>query len=303
MSAAPAVGGGEQPAAQQAYGTAELVAAVRAAEQGRPGHRRIFSYPYADLFVTDRRLRALVARPRLARLVVRLRELVTPGIIGEALLRYRYADAVLASAREAGVDQLVLIGAGYDSTALRNGPSSDVRVYEIDHPGTQARKREILAAELPGALERSTMVPCDLRVERASEALARTAFDPSRPAVFNWLGVSMYLTREDAEATIRDLASVAAPGSRLVFDYMEASVVDGTTASRSARRAAADVAKRGEPFRLGLRHDEPPAWLPPLGWRVRESITADALMRRTFPDGSGLSGAPYMGLVDAERAA
>jgi methyltransferase (TIGR00027 family) len=287
-------------ATPEAYGTAELVAAFRAAEQARPADRRIFGDPYADLFVTDKRLRALVARPRLSRFVVRLRERITPGIIGEALLRYRYADEVL---RSAGLGQLVLIGAGYDSTALRLGPDGDVRVYEVDHPGTQARKRAILESELPGALERSTMVPCDLRVEKVSEALARTDFDPSEPAVFNWLGVCMYLSRGEVEAAIRDMASVAAPRSRLVFDYMEASVIDGTTTSKSAKRAAADVAKRGEPFRFGLRHDEPPTWLPPLGFEVRESISADALMRRSFPDGSGLAGADYMGLVDAERRA
>jgi methyltransferase (TIGR00027 family) len=284
--------------AADAYGTAELVAAFRAAEQGRPSHKRIFSDPYADLFVTDKRLRALVARPRLARLIVRFRERVTPGIIGEALLRYRYAEDVL---RGSGCQQLVVIGAGYDSTAMRLGPATDVRVFELDHPGTQARKQEILLRELPGALERSVMVPCDLRVERVSQALARTDFDPSQPAVFNWIGVSMYLSRDEVETTIRDLASIAAPGSRLVFDYMEAGVIDGTTPSKSAKRAAADVAKRGEPFRFGLRHDEPTEFLAPLGWSVRESIDADALMRRTFPGGSGLSGADYMGLVDAER--
>ena len=289
--------------AEKAYGTAELVAAFRAAEQARPSDERIFSDPYADLFVTDRKLRALVQRPRLARAIVRLREHVTPGIIGEALLRYRYAEGVLRSAREEkGVEQLVIVGAGYDSTAMRLGPASDVRVFELDHPATQARKRDILSAELPGALERSTMVPCDLRDEKVSAALARTDFDPARPAVFNWIGVCMYLEREAVEATIRDLATVAAPGSRLVLDYMEAGVIDGTTTSKSARRAAADVAKRGEPFRFGLRHDEPPAFLAPLGFTARESIPADRLMARLFPKGSRLSGAEYMGLVDAERA-
>ncbi len=304
MGAAPTVSESGEPApaavaaSEEAYGTAELVAAFRAAEQARPSDKRIFSDPYADVFVTDRKLRALVARPRFARLIVKLRERVTPGIIGEALLRYRYAEDVL---RSSGVQQLVVIGAGYDSTAMRLGPASDVRVFELDHPATQARKVEILTRELPGALERSTMVPCDLRVEKVSEALARTDFDPSRPAVFNWIGVCMYLTREEVETTIRDLASVAAPGSRLVFDYMEASVIDGT-AGKSARRAAADVAKRGEPFKFGLRHDEPSEFLAPLGWSLREAIGADELMKRTFPKGSGLSGADYMGLVDAERA-
>src|SRR5436305_3760820 len=70
--------------------TAEVVAAFRAADRMRPPPERIFDDPYAELFVTDPRLRRLLDHPRLVRLILRWRELLTPGIVGGALLRYRY---------------------------------------------------------------------------------------------------------------------------------------------------------------------------------------------------------------------
>src|SRR5436853_7939670 len=82
--------------------TAEVVAAFRAADRMRPPPERIFDDPYAELFVTDPRLRRLLDHPLIVRLILRWRELVTPGIIAGALLRYRYADDVLRGARAAG---------------------------------------------------------------------------------------------------------------------------------------------------------------------------------------------------------
>lgn len=289
------------PVDEQASSTAELVAMFRAGEYTFPAEERIYSDPFAHLFISDRRYRFLLRHRRLLRLVGRRNERRHSGVVGVALLRCRYAQDALSSARAEGVSQLVVIGAGYDSTAAMTPAAAELAIYELDLRATQARKRAILETQMPDALERSTLVPCDLRRETVSSVLARTDFDPQRPAVFNWLGVTMFIPPQAIDFTMRDLASVAAPGSRLVFDYMEASVIDGTTSSVAAKRVAADVEARGEAFRFGLRHGEAGEWLSQFGFEVRDQGVCADVLARYFPDGAHRSAAEFMGLVLAER--
>lgn len=280
--------------------TAEVVAAFRAADRLRPPPERIFDDPYAELFVTDPRLRRLLDHPLIVRLILRWRELVTPGIMGGALLRYRYADDVLCDASAAGVRQLVLLGAGFDSTTLRRPAGDGIPTYELDLPEVLDAKRELLARRGLDGMPGVTRIACDFSRETARDALARNGFDGSVPTLFNWLGVTMFLERESVEATVRDLAGTAAHGSRLLFDYIDRSVVDGTTADRGARRAARDVRRRGEPFRFGLDRDEVESWIAPLGFRLLRHETPEGVMRRCFPDGAPLQAPNYFGLVLAE---
>lgn len=280
--------------------TAEVVAAFRAADRMRPPPERIFDDPYAELFVTDPRLRRLLDHPRLVRLILRWRELLTPGIVGGALLRYRYADDVLREASASGVRQLVLLGAGFDSTTLRRPAGDGMPTYELDLPEVLEAKRDLLARHGLGDAPGVARVACDLSRETVGSALGRTDFDGGAPALFNWLGVTMFLDRESVEATVRDVAGTAAHGSRLLFDYIDRSVADGTTADRGARRAARDVRRRGEPFRFGLDRDEVQHWIAPLGFRLLRHETPDDVMRRYFPRGGPLQAPNYFGLVLAE---
>ncbi|MFL5909108.1 MAG: class I SAM-dependent methyltransferase [Gaiellaceae bacterium] len=279
--------------------TAQAVAAFRAAEHLRPADERIFDDPFAELFVTNRWLLRMLARPRLTRAVVRWRDLfASPGIINGAMLRYRYADDALRDAAESGIRQLVLIGAGFDSTGLRRPAGDGVSIFELDLPHVLETKRELLAErDAYGA----TRVPCDLANETISDALSRTGFARDEPALFNWLGVTMFLEQGAVEATVRDLASLAAPRSRLLFDYVDRSVVDGTTGDRDARRTARVVRRRGEPFRFGLTRDEAVPWVEGLGFQVLRHEQPDTVIRRYFPDRPSLPAPAYFALVLAER--
>src|SRR5690348_11462797 len=99
--------------------TAELVAAVRASEEVLAPERRIFFDPYARYFLQAWKWRFFRAFPRVGRLALDLYDRCYPGILSEVLLRGRYFDELLAQAVKEGIEQLVLLGAGYDATALR----------------------------------------------------------------------------------------------------------------------------------------------------------------------------------------
>jgi methyltransferase (TIGR00027 family) len=162
-----------------------------------------------------------------------------PGY-GWAILRARYAEDALETAVGRGVHQYVIVGAGFDSFALRQPPfARHVLVFEVDHPATQGVKRERLHGcdvPLPHTLH---LVPADLSHEQLADALARSAFRPTEPTFFAWLGVTQYLTREANLATLRGIAGCSAQEASSSFRIWSKAnwlVI--------AHRAAVDVCKR-----------------------------------------------------------
>jgi methyltransferase (TIGR00027 family) len=135
-------------------------------------------------------------------------------------MRSRFAEDCLGAAVSRGVRQAVVLGAGFDTFALRN-PYSDLglRVFEVDHPATQAWKRKRLAEvglAIPASL---TFAAIDFEHDDLGLGLRDAGLDPDRPAFFIWLGVVPYLRRTAIAATLRYIAS--APASEVVFDYSE----------------------------------------------------------------------------------
>jgi len=170
------------------------------------------------------------------------------------ITRSRFTEDALQAAIANGTRQYVLIGAGFDSYALRQvDASAGVDVYEIDHPATQSLKRQRLldcGVDIPASLH---FIPADLSNEDLGTALSRTSFRPREPAFFAWLGVTMYLTREANMASLNAIARRGAPGSELVFTYLDHKVF-GAAGSRSETFAQlrSAVARAGEPFLSGF---------------------------------------------------
>ncbi len=162
--------------------------------------------------------------------------------------RSRYAEEKLAEAVLQGVNQYVLLGAGLDTFAHRN-PHPRLRVFEVDHPSTQAWKQGLAAAaELPPQ-PGLTYVPVDFETESLDARLAEAGFDPAAPAFFAWLGVVPYLTLAAFRATIACVAARPA-GSGIVFDYTQPRAALPFREQIARDLFAARVARAGEPFQL-----------------------------------------------------
>jgi methyltransferase (TIGR00027 family) len=134
--------------------------------------------------------------------------------------RSRIAEDALSRAVERGVRQIVILGAGLDTFALRNPHGArEIRIYEVDHPATQAWKRQRLAdAEiaLPPWL---VLVPVDFERDDLGEKLVAAGFQQNSPAFFTWLGVVPYLTQDAIDRTLDYMSSIQ--NSEVVFDYLE----------------------------------------------------------------------------------
>jgi methyltransferase (TIGR00027 family) len=172
-----------------------------------------------------------------------------PGIRTPFAVRNRYAEDELAEAVGRGIKQYVLLGAGLDSFAYRRpDPMHALDVYEVDYPATQAWKRARVAElgiEPPPGLH---YVPLDFERKTLTEALSVAGFRRGEGAFFSWLAVNVYLTREAVEATLAEVAALAAPGGALVLDFvLPVSVLD-TEDAATITTFATNSAKFGEPL-------------------------------------------------------
>jgi methyltransferase (TIGR00027 family) len=134
--------------------------------------------------------------------------------------RSRIAEDALSRAVERGVRQIVILGAGLDTFALRNPHCApEIRIYEVDHPATQAGKLERLAQAQITLPPRLIFVPVDFERDDIGERLAAAGSQRNSPAFFSWLGVVPYLTEDAIGRTLDYISSTQS--SEVVFDYME----------------------------------------------------------------------------------
>ncbi|HXE08980.1 MAG TPA: class I SAM-dependent methyltransferase [Acidobacteriaceae bacterium] len=141
------------------------------------------------------------------------------GLRAFLVARSRYAEELLAHAVANGATQYVILGAGLDTFALRNTNPS-LRVFEVDHPATQAWKRDLLRDANLATPTKLTFVPVDFERESLATQLSASGFDSTQPTFFSWLGVVPYLTLEAFRTTISFIGAQPA-NSGLVFDYAQ----------------------------------------------------------------------------------
>lgn len=275
--------------------TAETMALQRAFESRRPPGRRLFEDPYAEAFLRPA-LRALAT----ASGVAFLRHVATGlydaiggrGPRPSAIVRTKVIDDVVEGAARQR-DQVVLLGAGYDTRAHRLSSLAGHDVFEVDHPTTQATKRATVAA-LGLPTEHVVYVPVDFEQDDLMGCLLRAGFDPERPAIFLWEGVTQYLTVEAVDATLSVIATLGKHGGVLIVTYVDAGALSMPSPFPEARRWVRAVARAGEPWIFGLRPRHAERFFAERGFRLRRDVSTfdashdDAVMGTRRLNGSAL---------------
>ncbi len=205
-------------------------------------------------------------------------------------VRTRFAEDALAAAVARGVRQLVVLGAGLDTYAYRNAFGETLHVFEVDHPATQAWKRQRLAEAaipLPPTL---TFAPIDFERETLADGLAAAGFDPAKQAFFTWLGVVPYLTEQAVFSTLEFIARLPG-GAHVVFDYGNppASGLDRDRNAATQEALAARVASVGEAFKSYFETHALHAKLMALGFREVEDLGPALIRERYFANRGGSS--------------
>jgi methyltransferase (TIGR00027 family) len=217
--------------------------------------------------------------------------------------RSRFSEEALGASVAQGIRQVVVLGAGLDTFALRNPHAGlRVRVFEVDYPATQAWKRERLTQAglaVPGSL---TFAPVDFERQSLTDGLDAPGFRADLPAFFQWLGVVPYLSREAIATTLDYIAAV--PDSEVVFDYAEPFANYSEGRREAIMAMAASAAARGEPWLSLFDPGEISELLREKGFETVEDLGVAALANRFYGDlKQGLNLGPGGHVIRASRRA
>jgi methyltransferase (TIGR00027 family) len=224
--------------------TARGVALVRAMEMTRPEVERVSSDPYAPKFVSP--LMVLATRVSVATGISRL--IGVEPMINFAVAREQYVHDLIEREARIGLEQIVILGAGFDTRAYRIAGLSAITVFEVDHPVTQAAKREALRGLVEPLPPNVILVAVDFDTEDLGERLRAEGYRDTVRTLFVWQGVTMYLTPEGVDHTLAFIATRSGSGSVLVFDYFDIAE-GGNTGIRFFTKAMGEAVTFGIPGR------------------------------------------------------
>lgn len=267
-------------------------------ERRRAPHERVLDDPWAERFLGPLLTTALFGA-KLSGDLGLAAERYFPGLSAYIVARHRFIDDALRAAGP--IDQLVLLGAGYDTRAYRFADQlRGARVFEVDHPATSARKATIvgeLAADLPAV--DLTRVEVDFETQALDERLLAHGFARGARTFVVWEGVSMYLTRRAIEGTFDLLHGLTGPGSRVAMDFWF--LLDAPDVRATAHRLEPHLLSfLGEPITFGIHPEDVGGFLERRRFRVAELADAAALESRYIRDGRRIYPANYV--LVAERA-
>lgn len=197
--------------------------------------------------------------------------------------RARFAEDSLAAAVASGVRQLVVLGAGLDTYAYRGSCAGRLHIFEVDHPATQAWKRERLASAAIPIPPSLTFAPINFERETLPEGLAAAGFNPSLQTFFTWLGVVPYLTEDAVWATLGYIAHLSG-GAHVVFDYSDPPHTLSPEARAYHDRRAARVEALGESWLSYFEADKLREKLLSLGFKEVEDLAPPQIAERFIPD-------------------
>lgn len=199
------------------------------------------------------------------------------------LARARFIEDLVEEQAARGVAQYVLLGAGLDSFAQRRPElASRLRVFEVDTPGPQAWKRQRLTELGYGLPDWLRFVGVNFEAGADWFALLKEAgFDPAKPAVVASTGVSMYLTREAIQATLRQVAAFA-QGSTFAMTFLLPVEMADAEVRPGLERAVQGAKASGTPFLSFFRPEEMLALSREAGFKGVRHVSAADLARLYF---------------------
>ena len=287
---------------RQASKTAENVAGFRALESFKPANERVLDDPYAVQFLSG--IYTTIAKSRFlisSRLLVKIMDWYISSFISGGInfdvAKARYIEDYLNQCIEDGIEQLVLLGAGYDSRAFRfNALKEKVKVFEVDHPDSLRIKKEKVKkifGSLPGHV---IYISVDFDKEKLGEKLFESGYAKNLKTLFIWEGVTYYLTAEVVNATLAFIANNSGEGSSVIFDYSYESFINGMVKEgEKMRRKAAQL---GEPLTFGIEEGTVEEFLSKRGFGQVKDMNAQSLHDVYFKDTNRKS-CPWLAVVHA----
>jgi methyltransferase (TIGR00027 family) len=221
-------------------------------------------------------------------LIAKLRSELSEQALAEfarwVAVRARVPEDLVEEALAEAVRQYVILGAGLDSFAYRRGDLLEqLRVFEVDHPASQEWKRrrlEKLAIAIPRNL---VFAPVDFEYEALRDGLEAAGFDFGAPAIFSWIGVTMYLTLDAIRSTLATVVSCAG-GTRIAVTYNLPRTALAGAALETAKTVGRITEEMGEPIIARFTPDEFEQLLRQIGFTEVAHFGPDEARSTYFAD-------------------
>lgn len=247
---------------------------LRATEMSRPPEQRIFEDTFARRFLSAP-WRVLLM-PGLRDALLALVERRGPGGLGMLLCRSRFIDDALTDALSAGLDQVVNLGAGFDTRACRIPGIERTGVFELDQPAAMAWKAARLRRLLGRVPAHLSLIGIDFDRQDVAAELQKAGFQTGLRTFYIWEGVTQYISAEAVDATFR----LVAPGSRIAFTYLHGGIVDGSARTDVDRDYMRATERSGMPWIFGIHPDRLEGFLAERGLALCDHLDADGYRAR-----------------------
>jgi methyltransferase (TIGR00027 family) len=261
---------------------AEAMAMHRFAESSKSEDERICYDPYAVHFINPKIIEYRIKHPKEAQTKVEQMEKLFPGLSSSIIARVRYFDDYVKESIEDGFEQLVILGAGYDTRGYRIEGLKDMEIFEVDHPNTQIFKIEKIN-EIFGTLPKNiTYIPVDFETEKMTDKLLINGYDTSKKTLFILEGLVMYIPSDAVEEILSFIHKNSGNGSSIIFDYYPLSVVDGTSKLEIGRNIRNYLIKESEPLQFGIEDGKVEEFLSSRGFKKIINITSENYKKAYF---------------------
>ncbi len=232
----------------------------------------------ANVFLPES-VKSALGVPSQRKLIIKDR--IPLGIYEYIMVRTKLLDGIFLDALKNKFKQIVLLGAGYDSRALRfREHNQGTRIFELDITPTQKLKREIIDREKISLPKELIFVPIDFNRQSLSEVLSAAGYEKDQKNLFLWEGVSMYLTQVAVDNTLTVINSTSASGSLVAFDYIFSSVLRRENRYFGEQILYETVSAVGEGFTFGVEEGMIGEFLAERGFKVEQNQTAPDLEKR-----------------------
>lgn len=259
---------------------AEGMAMQRFAESSKGEEERICYDPYAFHFISPEIIEYSIKHPDEAKLKVDQMEKLFPGLSSSIIARVRYFDDYLVKNIEEGLEQLVILGAGYDTRAYRiEGLKGNVKIFELDHPNTQNFKVEKIKEIFGCTYDNVNYVPIDFETQNIEEILFKNGYNSSKKTLFIMEGLIMYIPEKSVKKTLSFILKNSGRDSSIIFDYYPKSVVDGTSKLEVGKNIRNYLIELGEPLQFGFEDGKVVEFLSNIGFKKIHNVTSEDYKR------------------------
>ena len=157
-----------------------------------------------------------------------------------------------------------------------------VTVFEVDHPATQDKKKQVLNTVLDEIPDHVVFVPYQLEEKGFGEQLLEQGYNKSKKSLFIMEGLIMYLAPESAKTLFPFVSHNSCSGSAVIFDFLPPGIEDGSINNRGGKNMYKWAIKRGEPFKFSIDKNHLPQFLSEVGFNNVKAVAAEQCREKYF---------------------